>query len=123
MTQKADTGRWNGLGRYDSNFADLFGEYARIYQPAQPSDASCTECHRFGRGPKTDAACAVYTRRYTGQPEFSTNPHEVLMPRPGILHSGWHSGYDTALAQIQRCCANPDLAECQSRLADGAPPP
>jgi len=31
----------------------------------------------------------------------------------------WHAAFDTAMAQLNRCCDNPDLAECNTKPAVG----
>ena len=116
VAQKADLAKWNALGKYGSNFADLFGGVAKVFQPTANA---CASCHRFGRGPSSDLACSIFTIRYSGQLAHASHPGEFVMP-PGFsgTAASWHASFDNAFAQIQRCCANPDLAECRSRPAN-----
>ena len=120
VAQKADLSKWDPLGKYDSNFAGLFGAYGKVFSPA---GNACTSCHRFGKGPANDLACNSFPTRYTGHLPDATNPAEFVMPPGfGTNASAWHASFDTAFAQIQRCCANPDLAECRSRVANDEAP-
>ena len=48
VAQKADLSKWDPLGKYDSNFADLFSGPVKTFAP--PGN-KCLGCHRFGRGP------------------------------------------------------------------------
>jgi hypothetical protein len=121
VAQKADLGSWNPNGKYDSNFTGLFGRPTQIFQPA---NNACVLCHRFGRGPANDFSCGLFVRRYTGDEDFVLNKNAFRMP-PGFSGSAntWHSHFDAAVAQIGRCCQNPQLAECRSSPATGDPVP
>lgn len=116
VLQKADLSKWDPLGKYDSNFAGLFGQYSKIFQP---NNNGCTTCHRFGRGPTADTACNSFPTRYAGALPNATHPSDFMMP-PGFGGSAasWHTTYDNNFAQVLRCCSNPDLAECRTRLAN-----
>jgi hypothetical protein len=121
VAQKADLAKWDPTGKYDSNFAGMFGGFSKVFQP---SGNGCAVCHRFGRGPGGgDFSCNGLPTRYSGHLPNATHPSEFLMPPSfGGTSASWHSSFDAALAQIERCCANPDLAECHSRLADDEAP-
>ena len=116
VAQQADLAQWDPLGKFTSNFADLFGKFSKVFQP---NGNACTSFHRFGHGPTSDNACNVFPTRYSGNLPNATHPGDFLMP-PGFSGpaSSWHASFDNAFAQVQRCCANPDLAECRSRLAN-----
>jgi hypothetical protein len=121
VAQKADLSKWDPLGKYDSNFANLFGSFTKVFSP---SGNGCTGCHRFGRGPANDYACKLFPTRYTGHLDHATRPDEFLMPPGfGTNASAWHSSFDTSFVQIERCCDNPNLSECRTKLADGDHPP
>ena len=49
IAQTVDVDRWDPHGRYDSNFANLFGNPSKTFRPA---NNACLDCHHFGRGPK-----------------------------------------------------------------------
>jgi hypothetical protein len=121
VAQKADLGRWNPNGKYDSNFAGVFGRPTQIFEPA---NSACVVCHRFGRGPANTFSCELFVRRYTGNQPHAVNSSAFQMPL-GFSGSAnaWHSNFDAAVAQIGRCCENPQLAECRSRPATGDPVP
>jgi hypothetical protein len=119
VAQKADLSKWDPVGKYDSNFANLFGGFSKVFRP---SGNGCTGCHRFGLGPGGDFACNALPTRYSGNLPNTTHPGDFLMP-PGADAATWHSNYDAAFSQIKKCCANPDLAECKSRVANDELPP
>jgi hypothetical protein len=117
VAQKADLGKWDPLGKYDSNFANMFGGFTKVFQPA---GNACTACHRFGRKPgENDFSCNGLPNRYAGDLPDATHPSLFLMPPS---YSGgapaWHNSFNEALAQVERCCENPDLGECKSRPAN-----
>ncbi|HEY8024679.1 MAG TPA: hypothetical protein VIF60_08950 [Burkholderiaceae bacterium] len=125
IAQKADLSKWNPEGKYDSNFANLFGAPSKVFKP---TGNTCIGCHRFGRGPAHDFACNELPQRYTGNLPNATHPHDFLMPLPITANStaaasAWHASHDASVAQIEKCCADPDLAECNSKLANDELPP
>ncbi|HEX3763510.1 MAG TPA: hypothetical protein VHW23_32665 [Kofleriaceae bacterium] len=117
VAQKADLGKWDPLGKYDSNFANMFGGFTKVFQPA---GNACTACHRFGRRPgQLDFSCNGLPNHYAGDLPDATHPSQFLMP-PGYggAAPAWHNSFNEALAQVERCCDNPDLGECKSRVAN-----
>ena len=130
IAQTVDVDRWDPHGRYDSNFANLFGNPSKTFRPA---NNACLDCHHFGRGPKPnvnltdkrkDNACNALVDALTLQDRpHSAQPKQIRMPPDfGTNVTAFKSAFDASIAQIKRCCATPDLPECRSDIADGRIP-
>lgn len=116
VAQKADLSKWNPLKKYNSNFANLFVGFSKVFHP---TNNPCASCHRFGRGPGGYIACSTFVARYSGHLPNATKPNEFLMPPDfGSNAAAWHAAFDVAFAQIQACCINPDVTMCNGRLAN-----
>ena len=125
IAQSVDVSRWDADGRYDSNFGDLFGKQSTIFRP---DNNECLTCHRFGRGPNMDAnkanACNGLVHDYVRRDKpFAVKPTEYWMPPGfGTNRADFDKTFQASIAQIDRCCANPQLLECRPDIADGRIP-
>jgi|RhiMethySRZTD1v2_1073278.scaffolds.fasta_scaffold79659_2 hypothetical protein len=125
IARAVDTDQWNPIGRYDSNFANLFGRPATIFGPA---GNTCMRCHRFGRGPNPDPkkseACNFFVHRYVdpGKAHVTrSKANEFWMPPEDAKRNpdDWNREFKAAVEQIDRCCADPERLECLPDVADG----
>jgi len=114
--------KWDPDGKYNSNFADMFGETSVSFYM---DNNACTECHRIGNGNN----CGLFVRNFTINPKehvIAKHRSDFWMPVPALRSDepseSWHKKYDTAMAQIARCCATPGLSECKATKMDGANP-
>jgi hypothetical protein len=114
--------KWNPTGRWDSNFADMFGHTADLFL----LDAdNCTSCHRFG----SEANCEKLVRYYTTVPKpNATKPNAYWMPfKPGTEEPDEamtdqrfkEEEYEKVVKQIEDCCKKPNQAVCNTKPADG----
>jgi len=113
VAQVADVPKWDPLGKWNSNFLDLFGDTVSTFKPA---GNACASCHRIGSN-----TCSTFVQEYTVLAKMaSTHPGEFWMP-PNFTGSSdlWHKQNDTAMAQLARCCSDPSASECASQSAGG----
>lgn len=101
---------WNPWGPYDSNTFDIFDgrPQPRIFEPA---GNSCVACHRIGERTVNDSNGAVdLVHRSIANPadpfDRDGNAWMPLSGAPNAAH----------IAQLERCGANPNLAECNTSL-------
>ena len=119
MDGKSATEQWNPNGKWDSNFANVFGMTSILLRPTYQKagktyDNACLECHRLGNG----TGCKVFAARYGRKEHNFAIPKEFWMPTDyGGTDADWHDEYDAAMGQLKRCCDNPNLAECNKRDA------
>lgn len=113
---------WDPDGKYNSNFADMFGETSVSFYMDKNA---CTECHRVGNG----SNCGLFVRNFTINPKahvIARHQSDFWMPFPPFpsdeSSKAWHKKYDSAIAQIARCCADSRLAECKATKMDGSNP-
>jgi hypothetical protein len=118
VIQVADPTHWNPLGKWDSNFLNLFGTAAQTFKP---TGNLCTSCHRMGSGND----CGGFMLSYTVGPKSNTTApqNEFWMPPNfGTNAAAWHSTFDTSFDQLKRCCSTPSLPECNTVTAGCANP-
>ena len=114
VAQVADVPKWDALGKWNSNFLDLFGDTVQTFKP---QDNGCAKCHRIGSN-----TCNTFVKDYTVNAKMaSTHPDEFWMP-PGFTGTStlWHQQNDKAMAQLQACCDNPSSSQCSATVAGGA---
>ena len=121
--------KWHGKPTepWDSNFANMFGMSAFVFFPKYKNaagtkeyDNACSQCHRIGDGNN----CAVFAPRYAAASHANSDNEKHWMPPPdNDDNQEWHDEYDTSVAQIATCCANPNLPECHRKEAKIPPKP
>ncbi|MBR0851716.1 hypothetical protein JQ543_28530 [Bradyrhizobium diazoefficiens] len=102
---------WNGEGLYQSNFADMFGTTSKFLTP---ESNACRTCHRLGDG----TSCSDHSPEFTKFDHANGSERKIWMPPEFTgTQADFDRDYGPALAQLARCCADPTLAECETREA------
>ena len=115
----------NPNGRYNSNFAGLFGAPTKTFRPklSPTENNACVTCHRFGLGPQfdKDKVCNRFIRKYVDADRaHATKPDEIWMPpKFDKSRQEWEKQFKASREQIDACCLDPDQPECRSEIADG----
>lgn len=104
VAQVADISKWNPKGLWNSNFLGAFGSPMQTFDP---NANACTSCHRVGSN--------------TCNPGAAIGIHEYADNRWMPLGIPFGSEHEKALLQLDKCCNNPALSECNTKLASSAP--
>jgi hypothetical protein len=120
------------LGQTNQYPADPFGYYTNAIGPfkawVQPSAISargnnCTSCHRIGNMEtcKTTMLQAIGRKPIAGADSWATTyPHSHWMPPGNSLTAvQWKVTYDTAVADLERCCRSPEAPGCTVTPIEG----
>lgn len=123
------------LGQTNQYPVDPFGYYTNAIGPfkkwMQPKAITmrgnnCTSCHRIGNMEtcRTTMLQSVGRLPITGTDRWAqTYPHSHWMP-PGnsLTRVQWNVTYDTAVRELQKCCANPSAPGCEVTPIEGKVP-
>lgn len=114
------------LGQTDQYPTDPFGYYTNAIGPfikwLQPQALTtrgnnCTSCHRIGNMETCNTTMLQAVGRYPiigTDGRAQTYPHSHWMP-PGnsLTRVQWNVTYDTAVRELQKCCADPKAPGCE----------
>ena len=111
IIQVANTGNWNALGSWNSNFQDMFGLTVKTFRP---SNNTCVTCHRIGSetSNSNDGGGGHVSVREVSDKHW--------MP-PGFAgsDSDWLQLSGTAVQELYKCFDDPAQANCRTIDQDG----